>query len=63
MNAADLPATLGKELKRRKYFVRMETLEHLARGRRGETTIYFTMSTWDPYTVVLMKASLQRRGR
>ena len=27
MNAADLPATLGKELKRRKYFVRMETLE------------------------------------
>jgi hypothetical protein len=27
MNAADLPATLGMELKRRKYFVRMDVLE------------------------------------
>jgi hypothetical protein len=30
MNARDLPATLGKELKRRKYFVRMETLDQTA---------------------------------
>ena len=27
MNADDLPATLGKEIKRRKYFVRMEVLD------------------------------------
>ncbi len=27
MNAKDLPATLGKELKRRKYFVRMDVLD------------------------------------
>ncbi len=27
MNAADLPATLGTELKRRKYFIRMDVLE------------------------------------
>ncbi len=27
MNAADLPATLGTELKRRKYFLRMDVLE------------------------------------
>ena len=27
MNAADLPATLGTELKRRNYFVRMDVLE------------------------------------
>lgn len=27
MNAADLPATLGTELKRRKYYVRMDVLE------------------------------------
>ena len=27
MNAADLPATLGMELKRRKYFIRMDVLE------------------------------------
>jgi hypothetical protein len=36
MNAADLPATLGMELKRRKYFVRMEVLEqtvHLVKIR------------------------------
>ena len=30
MNAKDLPANLGKELKRRKYFVRMETLDQTA---------------------------------
>lgn len=31
----------------------------MARGRRGESTIYFTMSTWNPYTVVLMRARLR----
>ena len=31
MNAKDLPATLGKELKRRKYFVRMDILDQTAR--------------------------------
>ena len=30
MNAKDLPATLGKELKRRKYFVRMDILDQTA---------------------------------
>ncbi len=30
-----------------------------ARGDPNSTTIYFTMSTWNPYTVVLMKASLR----
>lgn len=33
--------------------------ENLAVGDDTSTTIYFTMSTWNPYTVVLMKASLQ----
>jgi hypothetical protein len=32
--------------------------EHLAIGDDTTTTIYFTMSTWNPYTVVLMKATL-----
>jgi hypothetical protein len=32
--------------------------EDLATGDSGTTTIYFTMSTWNPYTVVLMKATL-----
>lgn len=32
--------------------------EHLAVGDDTTTTIYFTMSTWNPYTVVLMKATL-----
>ncbi len=31
----------------------------LATGDAAATTIYFTMSTWNPYTVVLMKAGLQ----
>lgn len=31
----------------------------LATGVAGTTTIYFTMSTWNPYTVVLMKATLR----
>lgn len=33
--------------------------ENLAVGDDTSTTIYFTMSTWNPYTVVLMKATLQ----
>jgi hypothetical protein len=33
--------------------------ETLATGNDTSTTIYFTMSTWNPYTVVLMKATLQ----
>ncbi|NOZ60657.1 MAG: DUF4185 domain-containing protein [Calditrichaeota bacterium] len=32
--------------------------EDLATGDSTSTTIYFTMSTWNPYTVVLMKAIL-----
>lgn len=35
-------------------------LEDIAIGDRNSTTIYFTMSTWNPYTVVLMKATLQK---
>lgn len=34
--------------------------EDLATGDNNNTTIYFTMSTWNPYTVVLMKTTLQR---
>lgn len=34
--------------------------EDLAVGNETTTTIYFTMSTWNPYTVVLMKATLQK---
>lgn len=33
---------------------------HLATGDGHSTTIYFTMSTWNPYTVVLMKAHLRK---
>jgi hypothetical protein len=33
--------------------------ENLAKGDSISTTIYFTMSTWNPYTVVLMKAKLK----
>lgn len=36
--------------------------EDMAVGGDCRTTIYFTMSTWNPYTVVLMKATLQRVG-
>ena len=43
----------------------LRVLEELATGRavetpqdESQTTIYFTMSTWVPYTVVLMKATL-----
>lgn len=31
----------------------------LAVGNASSTTIYFNMSTWNPYTVVLMRATLQ----
>lgn len=34
--------------------------EDHATGDGDSTTIYFTLSTWNPYTVVLMKATLQR---
>lgn len=37
-------------------------LAELAAGDGRSTTIYFTMSTWNPYTVVLMKATLQLAG-
>jgi Domain of unknown function (DUF4185) len=33
--------------------------EDLAAGDEKSTTIYFTMSTWNPYTVVLMKTTLK----
>jgi hypothetical protein len=35
--------------------------EDFATGDSSATTIYFTLSTWNPYTVVLMKATLQNR--
>ena len=34
--------------------------ENLAKGNEYETTIYYTMSTWNPYTVVLMKSTLRK---
>lgn len=34
--------------------------EHFAIGGNNSTTIYFTMSTWNPYEVVLMKAILKK---
>lgn len=36
--------------------------EDLAVGDATTTTIYFTLSTWNPYTVVLMKATLGIEG-
>ena len=33
--------------------------EDLATGDDSTTTIYFTLSTWNPYTVVLMKSTLK----
>jgi hypothetical protein len=33
--------------------------DQMATGGNGETTIYYTMSTWNPYTVVLMKSTLR----
>lgn len=37
--------------------------EDHATGDVNSTTIYFTMSTWNPYTVVLMKATLQKSNQ
>ena len=34
-------------------------IDTFTKGSNGISTIYFTMSTWNPYTVVLMKATLQ----
>ena len=34
--------------------------EDLAVGGNCRTTVYFTMSTWNPYTVVLMSTTLER---
>ena len=33
--------------------------EELATGNDSFTTIYFTLSTWNPYTVILMKSTLR----
>jgi hypothetical protein len=33
--------------------------ETLAKGDSSKTTIYYTLSTWNPYTVVLMKSKLK----
>lgn len=35
--------------------------DELAIGNDSQTTIYFTMSTWNPYVVVLMKATIGKR--
>ena len=32
--------------------------EHFASGNENSTTIYYTLSTWNPYTVVLMRSTL-----
>ncbi|MGY5851422.1 DUF4185 domain-containing protein [Salegentibacter sp. F14] len=37
--------------------------EHFATGGQGYTRIYFTMSTWNPYTVVLMKMGLKNSSQ
>lgn len=37
--------------------------EDHATGNACSTTIYFTMSTWNPYTVVLMKATLHKSAQ
>ncbi|MEX2335877.1 MAG: DUF4185 domain-containing protein [Fulvivirga sp.] len=36
--------------------------DKLAQGNEDETTIYYTLSTWNPYTVVLMKSKLRYKG-
>ncbi len=36
--------------------------EHFAIGDEQSTTIYFTLSTWNPYEVVLMKAGLKLKN-
>jgi ankyrin repeat protein len=37
-------------------------LEDMAQGKEGESSVWFTLSTWNPYTVVLMKMRLRRIG-
>jgi hypothetical protein len=34
-------------------------IDKFTKGGNGKSTIYYTLSTWNPYTVVLMKADLQ----
>jgi len=34
-------------------------IEKFTKGSSGKSTIYFTLSTWNPYTVVLMRAELE----
>jgi hypothetical protein len=34
--------------------------EQFAAGKEDETTIYYTLSTWNPYTVVLMQSTLKK---
>lgn len=36
--------------------------EEMAKGNNTSTTIYYTLSTWNPYTVVLMESKLQLTG-
>ena len=36
--------------------------ENFAIGNDSTTTIYYTLSTWNPYTVVLMKSTLKKSG-
>jgi hypothetical protein len=36
--------------------------DQLATGTDGETTIYYSLSTWNPYTVVLMKSTLMDKN-
>lgn len=35
--------------------------DHFSTGDDKSTTIYFNLSTWNPYTVVLMKAALRKK--
>jgi len=37
-------------------------IDSFTEGDNGMSTIYFTLSTWNPYTVVLMKADLELRS-
>jgi len=38
-------------------------IEKFTKGSPGRSTVYFTLSTWNPYTVVLMKVLLQLASR
>ena len=37
-------------------------VEKFIRGTAGKSTIYFTLSTWNPYTTVLMKVDIELRS-